>query len=146
MKFIEVPSVLAAPAVESSASPQVMRKLMLKRSRADMCFSPRLSLRTHFASRISLGKKDAFHCKVEAVTANGLTVNGEEVEGWMGAMTMNCRNRATCWSPGLAPTQMTISVTAWLACRHRATDAIVVDVRIRGVQRRRSEGSNLART
>ena len=50
MRFIEVPSVLAAPTVESSASSQVTRKLMQKRLRADMCFSPRLSLRTHFAS------------------------------------------------------------------------------------------------
>ena len=29
-----------------------------------------------------------FHGKVEAVTDKGLTVNGEKVEGWMGAMTM----------------------------------------------------------
>ncbi len=29
-----------------------------------------------------------FHGKVEAVTAKGLTVNGEEVKGWMAAMTM----------------------------------------------------------
>jgi len=27
--------------------------------------------------------------KVEAVTEKGLTVNGEKVEGWMAAMTMN---------------------------------------------------------
>jgi Cu/Ag efflux protein CusF len=30
-----------------------------------------------------------FHGKVEAVTEKGLTVNGEKVEGWMDAMTMN---------------------------------------------------------
>lgn len=29
-----------------------------------------------------------FHGKVEAVSADGLTVNGEKVDGWMGAMTM----------------------------------------------------------
>ncbi len=29
-----------------------------------------------------------FHGKVEAVAADGLTVDGENVEGWMGAMTM----------------------------------------------------------
>jgi Cu/Ag efflux protein CusF len=34
-------------------------------------------------------KSYTFHGKVEAVTAKGLTVNGEEVKGWMGAMTMN---------------------------------------------------------
>jgi hypothetical protein len=34
-------------------------------------------------------KSYTFHGKVEAVTAKGLTVNGEEVKGWMGAMTIN---------------------------------------------------------
>jgi len=35
------------------------------------------------------GKKAyTFHGKVEAVAADGLTVNGEKVEGWMAAMTM----------------------------------------------------------
>lgn len=35
------------------------------------------------------GKKAlTFHGKVEAVSADGLTVNGEKVEGWMDAMTM----------------------------------------------------------
>src|SRR5580692_5220003 len=35
------------------------------------------------------GKKPmTFHGKVEAVSADGLTVNGEKVEGWMDAMTM----------------------------------------------------------
>jgi hypothetical protein len=34
-------------------------------------------------------KSYTLHGKVEAVTAKGLTVNGEEVEGWMGAMTRN---------------------------------------------------------
>ncbi len=29
-----------------------------------------------------------FHGKVEAVSADGLTVNGDKVEGWMDAMTM----------------------------------------------------------
>jgi Cu/Ag efflux protein CusF len=35
------------------------------------------------------GKKSfTFHGKVESVAADGLTVNGEKVEGWMDAMTM----------------------------------------------------------
>lgn len=35
------------------------------------------------------GKKSyTFHGKVEAVSADGLTVNGDKVEGWMDAMTM----------------------------------------------------------
>lgn len=35
------------------------------------------------------GKKSfTFHGKVEAVAADGLTVNGEKVAGWMDAMTM----------------------------------------------------------
>src|SRR5215469_12259753 len=36
----------------------------------------------------SKAKPLTFHGKVEAVTDKGLTVNGEKVEGWMGAMTM----------------------------------------------------------
>lgn len=35
------------------------------------------------------GKAMTFHGKVEAVTEKGLTVNGEKVDGWMAAMTMN---------------------------------------------------------
>jgi hypothetical protein len=34
-------------------------------------------------------KSYTFHGKVTAVTEKGLTVNGEKVEGWMDAMTMN---------------------------------------------------------
>jgi Cu/Ag efflux protein CusF len=35
------------------------------------------------------GKKPlTFHGKVESVSADGVTVNGEKVEGWMEAMTM----------------------------------------------------------
>lgn len=35
------------------------------------------------------GKKTfTFHGKVEAVSSDGLTVNGDKVEGWMDAMTM----------------------------------------------------------
>ena len=35
------------------------------------------------------GKKSfTFHGKVESVSADGLTVNGDKVDGWMGAMTM----------------------------------------------------------
>ncbi|HEX4133411.1 MAG TPA: copper-binding protein [Bryobacteraceae bacterium] len=36
----------------------------------------------------SAKKSYTFHGKVEAVAADGLTVNGEKVEGWMDAMTM----------------------------------------------------------
>jgi protein SCO1/2 len=35
------------------------------------------------------GKKSfTFHGKVESVAADGMTVNGDKVEGWMDAMTM----------------------------------------------------------
>jgi Cu/Ag efflux protein CusF len=50
-----------------------------------------LFLVTGFAqdkAKDSKGKPLTFHGKVEAVTDKGLTVNGEKVEGWMGAMTM----------------------------------------------------------
>jgi Cu/Ag efflux protein CusF len=33
-------------------------------------------------------KSHTFHGRVEAVSSDGLTVNGEKVEGWMDAMTM----------------------------------------------------------
>src|ERR1700686_3270647 len=33
-------------------------------------------------------KTHTFHGKVESVFADGLTVNGDKVEGWMDAMTM----------------------------------------------------------
>jgi ribosomal protein S1 len=44
-----------------------------------------------FAQDKAKGKAKAytFHGKVTAVTDKGLTVNGEKVEGWMDAMTMN---------------------------------------------------------
>jgi Cu/Ag efflux protein CusF len=51
-----------------------------------------LFLATGFAqekAKDTKAKSYTFHGKVEAVTAKGLTVNGEEVKGWMGAMTMN---------------------------------------------------------
>jgi Cu/Ag efflux protein CusF len=51
-----------------------------------------LFLATGFAqdkAKDSKAKSYTFHGKVEGVTAKGLTVNGEEVKGWMGAMTMN---------------------------------------------------------
>ena len=35
------------------------------------------------------GKAMTFRGKIEAVTEKGLTVNGEKVEGWMDAMTMD---------------------------------------------------------
>jgi Cu/Ag efflux protein CusF len=42
-----------------------------------------------YAQDAAKGKPMTFHGKVEAVTAKGLTVNGEKVEGWMDAMTMS---------------------------------------------------------
>jgi Cu/Ag efflux protein CusF len=51
-----------------------------------------LFLPTGFAqdkAKDSKAKSYTFRGKVEAVTAKGLTVNGEEVKGWMSAMTMN---------------------------------------------------------
>ena len=51
-----------------------------------------LFLATGFAqdkAKDTKAKSYTFHGKVEAVTTKGLTVNGEEVKGWMGAMTMN---------------------------------------------------------
>ncbi|MDP9055320.1 MAG: copper-binding protein [Acidobacteriota bacterium] len=33
-------------------------------------------------------KPHTFHGKVESVSSDGLTVNGDKVEGWMDAMTM----------------------------------------------------------
>jgi Cu/Ag efflux protein CusF len=36
----------------------------------------------------SAKKSYTFHGKVEAVAPDGITVNGEKVEGWMDAMTM----------------------------------------------------------
>ena len=51
-----------------------------------------LFLATGFAqekTKDTKAKSYTFHGKVEGVTAKGLTVNGEEVKGWMGAMTMN---------------------------------------------------------
>jgi hypothetical protein len=46
---------------------------------------------TGFAQEKAKGKAKSFmfHGKVEAVTATGLTINGEKVEGWMDAMTMS---------------------------------------------------------
>jgi len=41
-----------------------------------------------FAQAPAGKKAHTFHGKVEAVAADGLTVNGEKVEGWMDAMTM----------------------------------------------------------
>jgi protein SCO1 len=40
------------------------------------------------AQATSAKKALTFHGKVESVSADGLTVNGEKVEGWMDAMTM----------------------------------------------------------
>ena len=42
-----------------------------------------------FGQTASDKKSHQFHGKVEAVTAEGLKVNGEKVEGWMDAMTMS---------------------------------------------------------
>ena len=57
-------------------------------------FAPILAMASLFAANAytqdaSKGKGMTFHGKVEAVTDKGLTVNGEKVEGWMDAMTMN---------------------------------------------------------
>ncbi|HTA43384.1 MAG TPA: copper-binding protein [Bryobacteraceae bacterium] len=41
-----------------------------------------------FAQTAGAKKPLIFHGKVEAVSSDGLTVNGEKVEGWMDAMTM----------------------------------------------------------
>ena len=41
-----------------------------------------------FAQTAPAKKPLTFHGKVEAVSADGVTVNGEKVEGWMDAMTM----------------------------------------------------------
>ena len=48
-----------------------------------------LALMMGVALMAQAGKKPlTFHGKVESVSADGLTVNGEKVEGWMDAMTM----------------------------------------------------------
>ena len=41
-----------------------------------------------FAQSAPAKKSFKFHGKVTAVSADGLTVNGDKVEGWMDAMTM----------------------------------------------------------
>jgi Cu/Ag efflux protein CusF len=41
-----------------------------------------------FAQAQGEKKTYTFHGKVEKVSADGLTVNGDKVEGWMDAMTM----------------------------------------------------------
>jgi Cu/Ag efflux protein CusF len=41
-----------------------------------------------FAQTPADKKSHTFHGKVEAVAADGITVNGDKVEGWMDAMTM----------------------------------------------------------
>jgi Cu/Ag efflux protein CusF len=48
-----------------------------------------LLVTSSFAQEKAKPKSYTFHGKVVAVTANGLTVDGEKVEGWMGAMTMS---------------------------------------------------------
>lgn len=40
------------------------------------------------AQNASAKKSFKFHGKVEAVSTDGITVNGDKVEGWMDAMTM----------------------------------------------------------
>jgi Cu/Ag efflux protein CusF len=48
-----------------------------------------LMLATFCMAQAQSSKKAmTFHGKVEAVSSDGLTVNGEKVEGWMDAMTM----------------------------------------------------------
>lgn len=41
-----------------------------------------------FSQTATSKKPLTFHGKVEAVSPDGLTVNGDKVEGWMDAMTM----------------------------------------------------------
>ncbi len=41
-----------------------------------------------FSQTATSKKPLMFHGKVEAVAADGITVNGEKVDGWMDAMTM----------------------------------------------------------
>jgi Cu/Ag efflux protein CusF len=51
------------------------------------CLSLLMSLNA--IAQAPAGKKAfTFHGKVEAVSADGITVNGDKVEGWMDAMTM----------------------------------------------------------
>jgi protein SCO1/2 len=55
-------------------------------------FAAGLLMATVCLGQVSPSKKEyTFHGKVEAVNnrAKSLTVNGEKVEGWMGAMTMD---------------------------------------------------------
>lgn len=62
---------------------RLLRALALSALLAGICFG-----------QATQGKKSyTFHGKVEAVDANGkrLKVNGEEVKGWMAAMTMDYR-------------------------------------------------------
>jgi Cu/Ag efflux protein CusF len=41
-----------------------------------------------FGQTTTAKKPLTFHGKVEAVSSDGITVNGEKVQGWMDAMTM----------------------------------------------------------
>src|SRR5947209_4901426 len=48
-----------------------------------------LSIAAACLAQAPAGKKSfKFHGKVESVAADGLTVNGDKVDGWMDAMTM----------------------------------------------------------
>jgi Cu/Ag efflux protein CusF len=73
----------------NEANPYRIRRLKMKRLL--MLLIASLFLGTGFAqdkANDNKAKPLTFHGKVEAVTDKGLTVNGEKVEGWMGAMTM----------------------------------------------------------
>lgn len=72
------------------------RKGKNKMSTRRKCLAAALALTCLFAASSfaqdkakGKGKAMTFHGKVEAITEKGLTVNGEKVEGWMDAMTMN---------------------------------------------------------
>jgi protein SCO1/2 len=48
-----------------------------------------LLMATASLAQAPAGKKSfKFHGKVESVSADGVTVNGDKIEGWMDAMTM----------------------------------------------------------
>ena len=68
------------------------RCIMTRVRRLISIFAAGLLMAAVCLGQASSGKKEyTFHGKVEAVNKNAksLTVNGEKVEGWMGAMTMD---------------------------------------------------------
>jgi protein SCO1 len=58
-------------------------------SRIAAVLSVALMMAVFSVAQAPAGKKAlTFHGKVESVASDGITVNGEKVEGWMDAMTM----------------------------------------------------------